>query len=61
MKLEKKLNPIDLQIMHTDTVFKESDEDLRVWEIGATDSSKISRALSPEPTVRANNPKATTW
>lgn len=42
--------------MCTDTVFLDSDPELRAWRIGVTDFCNISHALSPEPTVKANNP-----
>lgn len=46
-----------LNVVHTEAIFKDSDPDLRACEKGVIDSSNISRALSPEPTVKANKPE----
>lgn len=37
-------------------IFDDAAPDLRACKIGGTESSSISRALSPDPTVKANNP-----
>lgn len=51
------IKPYKISIMlHTDDTFAGSGLDFRACEIGVTDSSNISRALSPLPAVRANNP-----
>lgn len=45
-----------MKASHTEDIFNESDRDLRASEIGVIESSKISRASSPKPTVKANKP-----
>lgn len=42
-------------MIYTD-IFEDSAPDLRACEIEGTESSSISRALSPNPTVKANTP-----
>lgn len=44
-------------ISRTDNIIDVSNVDLRASDIGETDSSKISRAFSPEPAVSARSPK----
>ena len=49
-----------MHVIYT-AVLEDSEPDLRACVRGVTDSSNISRALSPEPTVKANKPTSTSY
>ena len=42
--------------LHTEAILEDSEQDLKACERGVIDSSNISRALSPGPTVKASKP-----